>query len=95
MGIVALPQNTEEKYLNMHLGRRPTWAKQIKTKIKQYTLKATQKQEQHYQQRANSQRDFVFIGIVCCTGTTFHCLGRFYAQQFPVEISAGFVRLLK
>jgi hypothetical protein len=35
MGTVDLPQKNEVKYLSMHLDRRLTWAKHIKTKRKQ------------------------------------------------------------
>jgi hypothetical protein len=34
MGNVDLPQKDEVKYLGMHLDRRLTWAKHIKTKRK-------------------------------------------------------------
>jgi hypothetical protein len=34
MGIVDLPLKNEVKYLGMHLSRRLTWAKHIKTKRK-------------------------------------------------------------
>jgi hypothetical protein len=42
MGNVDLTQKNEVKYQGMHLGRRLTWAKQIKTKRKQPNLKAKQ-----------------------------------------------------
>jgi hypothetical protein len=42
MGNVALPQKKEVKYLGMHLDRRLTWAKRIKSKRKQLNLKAKQ-----------------------------------------------------
>jgi hypothetical protein len=42
MGSVDLPQKNEVKYLGMHLDRRLTWAKHIKTKRKQLNLKAKQ-----------------------------------------------------
>jgi hypothetical protein len=40
MGNGDLPQKNEVKYLGMHLDRRLTWAKHIKTKRKQLNLKA-------------------------------------------------------
>jgi hypothetical protein len=39
---VDLPQKSEAKYLGMHLDRRLTWAKHIKTKRKELILKAKQ-----------------------------------------------------
>jgi hypothetical protein len=39
-GSVDLPQKNEAKYLGMHLDRRLTWAKHIKTKSKHINLKA-------------------------------------------------------
>jgi hypothetical protein len=42
MGNVDPPQKNEVKYLVMHLDRRLTWAKHIKTKRKQLNLKAKQ-----------------------------------------------------
>jgi hypothetical protein len=42
MNSVDLPQKNEVKYLGMHLDRRLTWAKHIKTKRKQLNLKAKQ-----------------------------------------------------
>jgi hypothetical protein len=42
MGNVDLAQKNEVKYLGMHLDRRLTWAKNIKSKRKQLNLKATQ-----------------------------------------------------
>jgi hypothetical protein len=42
MGNVDLPQKSEVKYLGMHLNRRRTWAKHIKTKRKQLNIKAKQ-----------------------------------------------------
>jgi hypothetical protein len=42
MGNVYLPQKNEVKYLGMHLDRRLTWAKHIRTKRKQLNLKAKQ-----------------------------------------------------
>jgi hypothetical protein len=54
MGNVDLSQKNKMKYLGMHLDRRLTWAKHIKTKIKQLNLKAKQirwllEEDQHYQ----------------------------------------------
>jgi hypothetical protein len=42
MDSVDLPQKNEVKYLGMHLNRRLTWTKHIKTKRKQLNLKAKQ-----------------------------------------------------
>jgi hypothetical protein len=42
MGSVDLPQKNEVKYLGMHLDRRLTWAKHIKTRRKQLNLKEKQ-----------------------------------------------------
>jgi hypothetical protein len=42
IGSVDLPQKNEVKYLAMHLVRRLTWAKHIKTKRKQLNLEAKQ-----------------------------------------------------
>jgi hypothetical protein len=42
MGNVDLPQKNEVKYLCMHLNSRLTWAKHIKSKRKQFNLKAKQ-----------------------------------------------------
>jgi hypothetical protein len=42
MGSVDLPHKNEVKYLDMHLDRRLTWAKYIKTKRKHLNLKAKQ-----------------------------------------------------
>jgi hypothetical protein len=42
MGNVDLPQKNEVKYLGMHLDRRLTWAKHIKTKRKHLNIKAKQ-----------------------------------------------------
>jgi hypothetical protein len=42
MGNVALPQKYEVKYLGMHLDRRLTWAKHIKSERNQLNLKAKQ-----------------------------------------------------
>jgi hypothetical protein len=42
MSSVDLPQKNGEKYLGVHLDRRLTWAKYIKTKRKQLNLKAKQ-----------------------------------------------------
>jgi hypothetical protein len=42
MGNVDLPQKNEVKCLGMHLNRRLTWAKHIKTKRKQFNVKAKQ-----------------------------------------------------
>jgi hypothetical protein len=42
MGNVELPQKNEVKCLGMHLDRRLTWAKHIKSKRKQLNLKAKQ-----------------------------------------------------
>jgi hypothetical protein len=42
MGNVDLPQKNEVKYLGMHLDRRLTWTKHIKTKLKQLNLRAKQ-----------------------------------------------------
>jgi hypothetical protein len=42
MGNVDLLQKNEVKYLGVHLGRRLTWAKHIKTKRKQLNQKAKQ-----------------------------------------------------
>jgi hypothetical protein len=40
MGNIPLPQKNEAKCLGMHLDRRLTWAKHIKTKRKQLNQKA-------------------------------------------------------
>jgi hypothetical protein len=42
MGNVYLPQKNEVKYLGMHLDRRLTWSKHIKSKRKQLNIKAKQ-----------------------------------------------------
>jgi hypothetical protein len=42
MGNVVLPQKNDVKYLGMHLHRKLTWAKHIKTKRKQLNLNAKQ-----------------------------------------------------
>jgi hypothetical protein len=42
MGKVDLPQENEVKYLGMHLDRRLTWAKHIKSNRKKLNLKAKQ-----------------------------------------------------
>jgi hypothetical protein len=42
MGSVDLPQKNEVKHLGMHLDRRLTWAKQVRTKRKQLNLKEKQ-----------------------------------------------------
>jgi hypothetical protein len=54
MGSVDLSQKNKMQCLGMHLDRRLTWAKHIKTKIKQLNLKAKQmrwllEEDQHYQ----------------------------------------------
>jgi hypothetical protein len=41
-GYVDLPQTNEVKYLGMHLDRRLTWEKRIKTKRKQLNQNAKQ-----------------------------------------------------
>jgi hypothetical protein len=42
MGNVDLPQKNEVKYLGMHLEKRLTWSKHIKTRRKQLNLEAKQ-----------------------------------------------------
>jgi hypothetical protein len=42
MGNADLPQKNEVKYLGMHLDRKLTWAKRVKSKRKQLNLKAKQ-----------------------------------------------------
>jgi hypothetical protein len=59
MSDVDLPQKNEVKCLGMHLHRRLTWAKHIKTKKKDLNQKRSKcigysVDDQHYQQKANS-----------------------------------------